>query len=72
MMEHAFWRRVKLATWIHERPAHSGLTATEIVDVSGIYRGHGRYDRCFDDLKVLERSGGIEREPGRPARWKVA
>jgi sugar-specific transcriptional regulator TrmB len=52
-------------------PEHGGLTASEIVDVIGHpYSGHGCYDRCFDDLKALEREGYVERLPGRPAHWE--
>lgn len=64
----ALSRRADLINWIEERPAHDGLTATEIADVSGIYSGHGRADRCFDDLKAMEKHGHLSRE-GRPARW---
>jgi hypothetical protein len=63
-------RRGVLLAWITERSYHYNLTASEIVDVSGIYTGHGRYDRCFDDLKALARQGAVERLPGRPARWR--
>src|SRR4051812_47722805 len=51
--------------------AHGGLTATEIADVSGLYSGHGRADRCFDDLKALAKNGWLTRCAGRPARWDV-
>ena len=54
-----------------ERDAHQDLTAQEIVGVSGIYEGHGRYDRCQADLKALERAGQAERSGGRPARWRA-
>lgn len=64
-------RRERLLGWLCERPAHSGLTASEIVDVSGLYEGHNRYDRCFDDLKVLQDRGLVDRRKGRPARWEV-
>lgn len=64
-------RRDLLLGWMCEREQHSGLTASEIVDVAGIYTGHGRYDRCFDDLKVLRSHGVVDRLPGRPARWKA-
>lgn len=68
-----FWRRVYLMRWLKERPAHSGLTASQIVNVIGfgLYEGHGRYDRCFDDLKALERIGEVKRAAGRPARWEA-
>jgi hypothetical protein len=62
-------RRRDLLRWITERPEHEGLTASEIVDLSGIYDGHGRADRCFDDLKALEREGAVLRYDGRPAQW---
>lgn len=67
----ADYRRQRLLDWMHERSTHTGLTATEIVDVAGVYTGHGRYDRCFDDLKALEREGYVDRLPVRPARWEV-
>lgn len=62
-------RRSNLLSWVYERPEHEGLTASEIVDVSGIYGGHGAADRCFDDLKKLNRQGFLDRSSGRPARW---
>lgn len=65
----AQWRQEELRHWMGERSAHRNLTATEIVDVSEIYEGHGRYDRCFDDLKALERAGDVVRGKGCPARW---
>jgi hypothetical protein len=66
----AAFRRADLITWIEERPAHDGLTASEIVDVSGIYdRIQGRYDKAMADLKVMEDSGHLARSDGRPARW---
>lgn len=65
-------RRWTLIQWMKERPQHAGLTASEIVDVSGVYHGHGRYDRCFDDLKVLAGRGVVVRFGGRPARWGLA
>jgi hypothetical protein len=63
-------RREELLAWIAERPEHDLLTASQIADVSGIYDGNGKADRCFDDLKVLERNGHLLRE-GRPARWSL-
>lgn len=67
-------RRSTLLRWIEERYEHDGLTASEIADVSGIYDsiGHGRADRCFDDLMALAGDGLIERAAGRPARWYLA
>jgi hypothetical protein len=62
-------RRAALLAWMNERSAHRNLTAAEIADVSGIYEGHGRADRCFDDLKALARKGAVTRWSGRPARW---
>jgi hypothetical protein len=64
-------RRQVLIDWMHERPEHSGLTALQIVEMAGIYEGHYRYDRCFDDLKALKREGYVDRRPARPARWDV-
>lgn len=63
-------RRRDLITWMRASRFHSGLTAQEIVDVSGIYDGHRRYDRCFDDLKALASKGWVTRVAGRPARWE--
>jgi hypothetical protein len=64
-------RRRDLYTWISERDAHQNLTASEIVDVSGIYDRitHGRYDMCLSDLKAMERNCEVYRDSGRPARW---
>jgi hypothetical protein len=65
-------RRYLLIEWIEECPAHDGLTASEIADVSGIYDHiqHGRADRCHDDLKALAAVGVSRlRREGRPARW---
>ena len=62
-------RGASLRAWMRERPEHQGLTATEIVDASGIYAGHGRYDVCLADLKAMCRRGEVERSLGRPARW---
>lgn len=68
--DNALFRRADLIGWIEERPAHDGLTAREIANVSGIYDDirHGRADRCFDDLKAMQGFGHLRRE-GRPARW---
>lgn len=63
-------RRRALMNWLCARPAHSGLTAQEIVDVSGLYEGHYRYSRCFDDLNYFARLDMVHRE-GRPARWVI-
>lgn len=65
-------RRGVLLNWLRERSEHAHLTASEIADVSGIYHGHGKADRCFDDLKALERRGVVWRRAGRPARWNPA
>jgi hypothetical protein len=62
-------RRNSLLEWMRERSAHDGLNASQIVDVSGIYVGHGRYDRCFADLQTLAKAGAVERDRGRPATW---
>jgi sugar-specific transcriptional regulator TrmB len=64
-------RRLLLISWMRSRITHQSFSASEIVDVSGIYTGHGRYDRCFDDLKVLARRGVVLRLGGRPARFEV-
>jgi hypothetical protein len=66
-------RRLALIRWMRERfPTHSGLTASQIVDVSGIYdTGQGRYDRCFDDLLVLAKHNVVQRGLGRPATWRI-
>lgn len=48
------------------------MSASEIVDVSGIYRGHGRYDTCLADLKRLQAQSMVTRSTGRPARWGIA
>lgn len=67
-------RRTSLLTWLQECPRHTdGMSTTEIVDIHGqgsLYSGHGRYDRCFDDLQALAHDGYVERT-GRPARWYV-
>jgi hypothetical protein len=66
-------RQADLIGWMRERPAHDGLTATEITDVIGHPYdaiGHYRSARCFDDLKDLAAQGVVRRE-GRPARWFV-
>jgi sugar-specific transcriptional regulator TrmB len=65
-------RRLELIRWMQGRVTHQFLTASEIVDLSGIYTGHGRYDRCFDDLKVLAKRGVVHRFSGRPATWGLA
>lgn len=64
-------RRQKLLSWLRERHEWERLTATEIVEASGIYTGHARYDRCFDDLKVLQSREAVQRAALRPARWWV-
>lgn len=64
-------RREKLLEWMAVRP---GLTAGEIVEMSGIYWSIGWSDnvgRCRRDLKALEREGKVRRLPGRPARWEA-
>lgn len=62
-------RQQSLLVWITDRPQHEGLTASEIVDVSGIYDDlQGRYDKCLVDLKRLAHEGYLFRN-GRPARW---
>jgi hypothetical protein len=65
-------RRDTLYHWMCERPEHNGLTASEIVDVSGNYAGdHRPYGHCFEDLRWLNRYGNMVRSVGRPARWTV-
>jgi hypothetical protein len=71
-MSSAEERRLALIRWMRTRITHHSWTVTGIVDISGIYNGHGRYDRCFDDLKVLAKRGVVTRLGGRPARWEVA
>lgn len=68
-MTDAELRRRRLITWIEGREEHHGLTARQIVDVSGLYDGHEQDDRCFDDLKVLHEPLGRLTRHGRPARW---
>jgi hypothetical protein len=49
------------------------LTARDIVaQAPGIYSEirSGKSDRCFDDLKSLERRGLVRRLSFRPARWE--
>jgi hypothetical protein len=49
-------------------------TAREIVEFApGLYSEvrHGKVDRCFDDLKSLERRGLVRRLPSRPAKWEA-
>lgn len=72
VVQRAFHRRRELLAWLRERDEHQDLMATEIADVSGIYDhiGHGRTDRCFDDLVALERQGCVERS-GRPSEWRA-
>lgn len=62
----AHLRRAELLDWLQEND--DDLTAGEIALVSGIYDFKHGSDRCFDDLKRLEREGRVERS-GRPARW---
>lgn len=72
-MTDAEQRRLALIRWIRERPAHNGLTASEIVDVIGHPYPpgmQGRYDKCHADLKILETCGLLQRY-GRPARWTL-
>lgn len=59
-------RRLLLVAYL--RVLYCAPTAREIAEQSGIYTGHGRYDRCLADLKVLHRRGVVERY-GRPAVW---
>lgn len=74
---HVNVRRHRLKQWLNAESettgsmAATGLTATEIVNESGLYEGHYRYDRCFDDLKVLEDTGFVIRGDGRPALWRL-
>lgn len=68
-------RQSDLLQWMRERPAHNGLTATEIVKHIGWpydQIGHYRSARCFEDLKDLAVQGLVVRLDGRPARWEVA
>ena len=66
-------RRLALLQWLRERPTHRGLTASEIVSVIGhpYDRVTGAYDKCFADLKALEKRGLLTRGAisERPARW---
>lgn len=62
-------RRAALLSWMRERSGRQGLSAAQIADLSGIYEGHGRYDRCLADLKALAKAGELDRSGGRPARW---
>lgn len=62
-------RRRRLHVWLRAQAIGRDFTASDIVKQSDIYKGPGRYDRCFDDLKALASSGKVTRLPGRPARW---
>lgn len=71
-MTDAQYRRARLAHWLWSVEHPVRMTATQIADASGLYSGHCRYDRCFDDLKLLARDELVERVEGRPARWQVS
>jgi len=72
-MSTARQRQQNLFDWISERPEHQGLSAAEIVSVSGLYdTGHGRYDRCLADLLRLVNYGLLIRAAGRPARFSLS
>lgn len=62
-------RRAELLAWLSESPMHHDLTAREIAEVSGIYVGNGRVERCSNDLKALEREGSVWRSDAYPAEW---
>lgn len=68
MSRDAWHRRDVLISWFERHD--EAYTATEIVNQTEIYSGHGRYDRCFDDLKALWKRGLVDRLPGRPAKWR--
>jgi sugar-specific transcriptional regulator TrmB len=68
----ALERRDALLGWMRDRSVSEGWTAYELAEQSGVYRGLYRYERCFEDLKALERKGRVRRSLGRPARWSVS
>jgi hypothetical protein len=66
-------RQAEVLNYLREKAV--ARTARQIVaGAPGIYREvrHGKADRCFDDLKSLERRSLVRRLPGRPARWEPA
>ena len=72
-------RRDALLDWLRERDEHQGLTARQIVDVSGIYnllrRRDGsltrsrRQQRASNDLRVLQRCELARTDQHRCGRW---
>jgi hypothetical protein len=67
-------RRLALIRWMRTYPGFLPVETSFLAWRCGAYgnRGSSLYptDRCFDDLKVLEKRGLVKRE-GRPARWSV-
>jgi hypothetical protein len=54
-------RRERLLAWLRERDEHHGLTARQIVDVSGIYDSlQGRQEKCTNDLRVMAQVGLVK------------
>lgn len=65
-------RRTMLADWLYRERAGAPYTTAQIVDVSGIYHGHGRWDKCRTDLLRLKANGVVRLVHGNPTQWESA
>lgn len=66
-------RRDVLLAWMRERPQHDGLTARQIVDVSGIYdRLQGRQEKATHDLRALRKHNLVSTDGSIGGTWWVA
>lgn len=72
-MPHAAGRRNVLLRWMKERPAHDGLSAREIADVTGIYDDFKiPLTSAYQDLSQLSVRGVVRADRSvHPIRWYV-
>jgi hypothetical protein len=64
-------RRAVLLNWLEEayKQYNHGLTITDVITFTDIYKGSGCYNRCYTDCKHLLRQGKVTKTNG--GRWLV-